>query len=655
MKKIFEETSLEKCLESASKEFNVPKDNLTYNILEEKKSFFRKKVVVEIEVLEDFISEKEELKSEIREEKQEIKESDGTVTVRDGKLIIKNPSEKGEPAIIRGGKNVKVLLNDQEVQGEIEIFENSKIDVSFEKNEPCRELKIYISEDSLEAYGQVLYVPQIIYKLKDKEENKSLILEAEVVKKIYPPKYNVEELKRELSNNKVVYGIIEENLKECVENNNRILVAKGKDAINGRDDEIEIKFKTTGDLSNLKEDKVGNIDFKSIGAVDAVSKDYVIAVRHKGTKGENGIDITGKVLKCKSGKKLNLKAGHGCLLKDEDTVVSAMAGKPCIRNNIFYVYQLHEVKADVDISTGNIKFIGDITIHGNVKEGMEVECGNELIIEKDVERANIKAKGNINIKGNIVASKICGGGEDVKKIKTLKDLKDINESISNLVMAVDEIKMYNLLGQNKKDGEIIKLLLENKFKMIPRLCINVIADMNMQSDGYVEDELVTLIRTKLLGISPINIKHYSELNLILECIKNKISDLESGLTLPVNVNISYCQDSNIQSSGDIVISGKGEYISDITANGSIYFLQERSVARGGCLKSKNEIKCRVVGSVAGVSTKLQVEGHGHIWVDIAYHNTIFKVGPREYILDTPSKNVHAYLKDGDIVVDRLML
>jgi hypothetical protein len=104
-----------------------------------------------------------------------------------------------------------------------------------------------------------------------------------------------------------------------------------------------------------------------------------------------------------------------------------------------------------------------------------------------------------------------------------------------------------------------------------------------------------------------------------------------------------------------VITGKGEYISDITANESIEFLQDRSVARGGTLKAKKEIKCKIVGSMAGVSTVLHVEDEGHIWADIAYHNTVIKVGKKKLMLDSPSKNLHAYLNEGNIIVDKFLL
>ena len=73
------------------------------------------------------------------------------------------------------------------------------------------------------------------------------------------------------------------------------------------------------------------------------------------------------------------------------------------------------------------------------------------------------------------------------------------------------------------------------------------------------------------------------------------------------------------------------------------------------MSSQKEIRCKIVGSMAGVSTTLQVGSKGSIWADVAYHNTIFKVGDREKVLESPGKNVHAYLKDGNIMVDKFVL
>lgn len=663
MKKVYSESTVEKCLQAASEELNISVDDLKYTVLEEKKSFFKKKATIEVEIFDENIVEEEDGKSEnIKNEQQhlQLNENDGTIEVMDGNIVISNPEEGGKPATILVGNDVKVIVDGLEVKGKKEIFKENNVEVVFDETTSFRELKIDLSESYMEAYATINYKPQYKYKLKDKRKGSTAILETEIESEINPPKYTVDEVKKELNNNKVVYGIIEENLKQCVKNGGmKLLVAKGKQVVNGTNDIIDLKFKTDKSSQKLKEDEVGNIDFKSIGSVEAVHKSDLIAVRHQGEDGEDGCDVTGRVKKNKPGKRIKLKVGEGCILTDENSVAAAIDGKPCIRSNTFFVYPIHEVRGDVDLKTGNIKFIGDVIVYGSVKEGMEVECGNHLNIEKDVERAKIKAGGNINIKGNLIAGNVFAGGEDVKKLKALKDLSGLKEQVSGLIEAVGEIKKFDLLGKDRKDGELVKILIENKYRILPKLCLNVVTDLKLQDDtSNIENYniLTDLIRSKLIGIAPISIQHYGELDLIVNSIEEIIFELKSTLSIPVDVRISYCQDSNIQSSGDIFIAGKGEYISDITANGNIYFLQEKSVARGGTLRAKEEIKCRIVGSTAGVATKLQVEKHGHIWVDIAYQNTILLVGNREVVLEQPSRNVHAYIDNNDdIIVDKLKL
>ena len=655
MKELFRGASLEDCLEFASCKLNIPKNELQYKVVKEKKLLFRKRVVIEVSFGDE---DQSNVNSVVEKDIVKTNEKDGTIKLKNGEVIVKDPIEDGNPAVIYKGNNICIFVDGDEVKDKCEVFSKNKIEITFEENEPKRQMNIYVSDDGMKAYAEIKYVPKNVYKLKDKDESNKVNFEGEIIQSIKPPMYTVNEIKNELSDNKVIYGIMEENLKEVVKGNERVVVACGKETVDGQDDVIESKFETS---VVLKEDTVGNVDFKSIGTINAVKKGDIIAVRHEGISGQNGFDVTGKVLKCKPGKQIKLKVGNGCMLKDENTVEASMNGKPSIKSNMYYVYQVHEVNGNVDISTGNINFIGDVIIHGSLKEGMKVECGNDLIVGKEVERSSLNAKGDISIGQTVVSSQICGGGDSVKKINAVEHLSKFNKNMEQLVGVVKEIKDYDLLGKSKKDGEIIKILLESKFKGLIKLGINVIVDMNVESDDYEEDKgeedkIVKFIKTKLIGMGPISIKSYLELNELMDIIEDKIEKLKDTMALPVKVALSYCQDSNIQSSGDIIIRGRGEYVSQIAANGSIEFLQEKSVARGGILKAKNEIKCKIVGSVAGVSTKLQVESNdGHIWADVAYHNTVFKIGSKEIILDSPSKNVHVYLKEGNIVVDKFVL
>lgn len=585
-----------------------------------------------------------------------IESLDGNVAVVNGKIIIENPLGEGNPAEIFGSSNVKIYIDGNIVLGKKKVYEDSNIEVVFDENEASREIKLDVSADEMEAHISIKYTPKSVYKLKDVEKAQLVELHSELNDKILPPKYKASEISQELTNNNIVYGIIESNLKLCSTTECKdVLIAAGKKMVQGENDKIDIKF-AANQTGKFKEDKTGKVDFKSIGVVQDVKKGDVIAIRIPGTEGEEGCDIRGRVKKPKPIKRLNIKAGNGCTLQDENTIVALIDGKPSVRNNAFSIFQFHEVNGDVDLSTGDIRFIGDIAINGSVTEGMQIISGNSVKIHRDVDGAVINAKGDVTVDGSVIRSQVYGGGQDVSRIKAMKELETVDVIVKSLIENVAQIKEHNILGGNKKDGDLIKLLIETKYKNLNVICIKIISELGALYEEEKKGELSELLRSKLLGLGPISIKHYGELDSIVEKINILMLKIKSELSIPVTISIGYCQDSVVKSSGDILVLGKGVYISDITANGSIKFVDEKSVARGGSLRAGTELSCRIVGSSAGVPTRLQVDKNGSIYVDAAYQNTVFVIGNKEYTLEKPSKNIHAYLDQrGDIIVDKLLL
>ncbi|WP_097025914.1 DUF342 domain-containing protein [Clostridium peptidivorans] len=582
----------------------------------------------------------------------------GSVMIKDGKITVKNPNGNDKAACLIIDNSIKVKINGELAHGRVEVYEDSVIDMELEDdNLPERHLSIFMPADKMQAYISIAYEPKLIYKLKDVEEGNSATLQKTIKDKIMPIKYTAKEIKEELSKKGINCDIIEEKIAKYVEEGCvEVLIAEGVCPADEEDDYMEYKFSVSDDQINFQKDKNGNVDFKSIGNIKSVEKGSVIAIKHFGKPGHDGKDVMGKVKKHKTGKKIKIKLGNGCTIKDNNVIIATIEGKPCVKGGIIYVYSIHEIKSDVDLKTGDVKFTGDIDIFGSVKEGMKVEAGNSVTIHKDVYRASIIAKGNIEIGGNAVSSTIFAGGVNVDKLQYVKTLNALKSMLIDIINSIGEIKKFNILGNGRKDGEILKALIETKFKNLNKVCLNIISHIKITGDMKGQEELIPLMKHKLMGLAPVNVKHYSELDVIIKCIESIISGIDGSFILPVNIKLAYLQDSRIKSTGDVIITGKGQYVSDIIANGSIYFIGQKAVSRGGTLKAQNEIKCKVVGSEGGVKTTLMVERHGSIWCDIAYTNTVCVIGNREVLINAPSKDVHAYLDDkGELIVDKLML
>jgi len=655
----FEGVNVQECLKSASVSLGVSEEKIKYLILEEKKGLFKKHAIISIDVIEDLDNKyilKEDFTKTDAPEKDDHNELNGTIEIRKGKFIIENPREGGKPAVIFTTKNVTLTVNEEKVSLSATVYAESIIDVSFKKDEAKRYMNLRTSLDKMEAYISIIYKPETTYKLKDRKPTNSVSIELEVKEESMPPKFTELEINKELLDNNIKYGIMKMNIMKCAKTYEitELLIARGKKNIEAVNDRLEIKYNSAENQKDKNYDDEQVIDYKAIGSVQGVEEGQVLAIHYPGKNGIDGINITGKNIVTKIARRIILGIGEGCKIENGNTVVATTKGRPSSRGSTFFVYKTHKITGDVDLKTGNIQFVGDIIISGNVHEGMKVEAGNSILVKNNVTEAQITASGDIVIKGNVIHSSVAAGKEDVLTLEYLSDLKGMKYDLSKLIASITQLKEMNLIERGTSDGEIVKILLETKFKRLRQTSIEIAKKILQQQNA--EDELLFIIKNKILDIGTLNIRNYLELNDAVTIIDSKILVLDMDLTLPVNVLLDYCQDSVIKSSGNIILTGKGEYVSQIVATDSIIFQKDKSLARGGVLKAGKEIKCKIVGGSGGVSTKLIVESHGQIWAEIAYQNTRIVIGDREYVLDVPSKNVHAYIDEArEFIVDKLQL
>ena len=170
------------------------------------------------------------------------------------------------------------------------------------------------------------------------------------------------------------------------------------------------------------------------------------------------------------------------------------------------------------------------------------------------------------------------------------------------------------------------------------------------------DKIKSVIKTKLLGLGPLSIKFANDLYDLKEWLEKEIEPLKENLFIPVDVYINYVQDSEIKTTGNVIIEGKGQYTSTITSFGDIIFVKDNAVCRGGELVARGNIKAKTLGSTAGISTILKGTKDSVITADLAYNNTVFYFDERRYVLEVPSKDVKAYLDEkGEIVVEKFVL
>ena len=219
----------------------------------------------------------------------------------------------------------------------------------------------------------------------------------------------MDKIMQKLEENYVSYGIQEENLQKAIEQkryNENICAAKWTAPIDGIDGVVQYYFNKDKHLAPI-EDEQGNVDYKNLGLINNIIAGTPIAEISLPTEGEPGIDITGQPVKQKVGVPARYNVGAGTKLVNNDTqIVAEISGNLIFKNNAFVVEEKIVINGDVDVSSGNIDFIGDITIKGGVFEGFRVASKRSITIMGLVSKAEIVAEGDINIKVGAVNSKI---------------------------------------------------------------------------------------------------------------------------------------------------------------------------------------------------------------------------------------------------------
>jgi len=172
---------------------------------------------------------------------------------------------------------------------------------------------------------------------------------------------------------------------------------------------IECKFDADPmKIGKMKED--GVIDFKDRGEIPQVRKDDVIAIKIARERGENGTDVYGKKIESRKPDDIKLRCGKGAgLAKDRMSATANFDGKPVkTPSSIIDVLHSLQIKGDVGIETGHIKFDGDVQVAGMVEKDFKVIAGSLTVNELDGGKVDIR--GDLNVKGGIIDANVRVGG-----------------------------------------------------------------------------------------------------------------------------------------------------------------------------------------------------------------------------------------------------
>lgn len=223
----------------------------------------------------------------------------------------------------------------------------------------------------------------------------------------------VDGIEAALKANNVVFGLREDVIKMIADDrkySQKLCVAVAQLPIDGVSGSITYKYDKKVEAAPTENER-GFVDYKDLGFIRVVRTGDVIADITLPTEGEPGVDVRGGKIAQYPGKKAQFTLGPNTkITEDEQHVVAAADGRLIFKNNAFTVETTVLINGDVDASVGNISFIGDVIIKGNVCEGFKVSSNTNITVFGEVNGATLEAGGNITIKQGCVFAKItCHG------------------------------------------------------------------------------------------------------------------------------------------------------------------------------------------------------------------------------------------------------
>ena len=169
-------------------------------------------------------------------------------------------------------------------------------------------------------------------------------------------------------------------------------------------------------------DEQGVADYRAMNYVQIIKKDDVICEITPPVKGTPGMRLDGKPILPRAVQAAKVPCGvNTTLTEDGLRLVATMDGHLEYSNGAFHVRPVLEIHGDVDYNTGNIDFIGDVQITGDVRENFSVHATGSITVDGIVEGATVDAGGDLTITRGVVGDNRavlkCGGVFRVKYLE----------------------------------------------------------------------------------------------------------------------------------------------------------------------------------------------------------------------------------------------
>ncbi len=588
---------------------------------------------------------------------QESESLTGKVWVKDGRIQCKDDPHSFPIIIVPD--DVGVFLNEQLVFGSILIKENDSIQVSLENMIVDTTWEIEVDEKATEALLRVNPGCIKYRTLVDQEPARKISLTiAERLEINNTIKKN--EILDQLKELGIVYGInyIELELACHAVEPSVYQIAKALLPTEGSNGQFVSRINVNEYKRQPQARTDGTVDFRESQQISVIEEGFVIGDVISPVPGKPGMNVRGEPLEPAPVFPIKLRPDKGVFyLQSESHVVATQSGRPRIEKQGLMVRVsvmpklFHE--GDVDLSSGNIRFIGDVDISGSVEEQMIVEAEGDLFVKESVNHAKLSSGQSIHVKQNLIASEVTAGKSNLVISELAQLVGEMKQQLQSIILAIGQL--YQTPSFKKSDfsvmglSSLLRILMERKFNTFIPLVQKVMKRIDLTKE-YLDHEWIDLRERcyqTFLVMDPDQVRSIEE----LKALYRTMDSLYNISIVPPQENVlisaNYALNCRIYSSGDIMIY-QGCYNSNIHASGNV---KVDGYVLGGTVFAGGGVNIAEVGSKAGVKTKIIVPDDRMIILGAAMEDTVIQIGKRIHQFSIATYHVSAKLdKQGQLLI-----
>ncbi|RAK18488.1 hypothetical protein B0I26_110120 [Anoxybacillus vitaminiphilus] len=608
------------------------------------------------------ISEDSKTNNPAKEEHKEVISDDhleGKVWVHNGKIFCKT-SPLYYPTIT-AGRGIKLYKNNELVNGTIVVTENDTFEIKTEEEVVETKWKIMIDENKLNA---ILYIEpgmRKTYTIQDIDPSPHIELNGEEHIEVIND-LDYEQVLQELQRLDIVHGINHEAILEAlnVTKAEKFVIASGISPIQGKDGYIELLIEIDSENKKPMIRTDGTVDFRELNNIPTVNKGQVIAVVHPPVQGTPGITVTNETILPKQTQPIFVQLGQGAAFVENGTkIVATETGRPYFEQNGLLVKVSIVPKlihsGDVNITTGNIRFKGDVEILGSVEDSMNVQADGNVSVLKNVNKANITAKQSVYIGQNAIGSTIISGNHNIFVSEAAHLLMQIQMQMEKFILSIKQVmnaSAFKVTDFHKKGLlPLFKLLLDHKFRTL-LTTIKQYIEMCKRGNNLLDAKWAKLgenLHSCFLSSVPNEWHSLERLNQLLNDIKELLVEHSIPNEKYCSIELMYALNSVIYCSGDVTIYGKGCHHSKIHAGG---VLKVNGIVRGGELYARLGAIIKEAGSEGGAPTRISVPADQKIRIDLVREGTIIQIGKIRYTFQKEERWIEAFLDEQDRIIFR---